>query len=147
MSHNLLLSVEKIDKQYFGRINQGQVDTLVNMTDGERLRVLLKDNRKTVEDLAVALDKSKQLVYKYQKMNRFSPTVVEMMERGLQKLGIETLGAWGKPNAITDPDELRGLLEGIPRDALPRIKRMLDLDQNTKLFVKALIDDRLDRHR
>jgi transcriptional regulator with XRE-family HTH domain len=147
MSHNLLLSVEKIDKQYFGRINQGQVDTLVNMTDGERLRVLLKDNRKTVEDLAVALDKSKQLVYKYQKMNRFSPTVVEMMERGLQKLGVETLGAWGKPNAITDPDELRGLLEGIPRDALPRIKRMLDLDPNTKLFVKALIDDRLDRHR
>lgn len=117
------------------------------MSDGERLRVVLKDNRKTVEDLALALGKSKQLVYKYQKMTRFSPTVIEMMTKGLEQLGIDTLSIWGKPNTITDPGELRGLLDGIPHAALPRIKRMLDLDPNTKLFVKALIDDRLDRNR
>lgn len=124
-----------------------RVATFDGMRDGERLRQLLKDNRKTVEELADALGKSKQMVYKYQGLERFSPTVAEMVIEGLNKLGIAAVGLWAKPNLITDPAELRSLLDGIPADALRNVKKMLDADPVTKVALHALIDDRLDRRR
>lgn len=124
-----------------------RVATFDGMRDGERLRQLLKDNRKSVEELADALGKSKQMVYKYQGLERFSPTVAEMVITGLNKLGITAVGLWSKPNLITDPIELRALLEGIPHDALRNVKKMLDADPVTRVALHAIIDERLDRRK
>lgn len=124
-----------------------RVATFDGMKDGERLRALLKDNRKTVEELANKTGKSKQMIYKYQELERFSPTVAEIVIDGLNKLGIEAIGLWSKPNLITDPSELRALLDGIPNDALRNVKKMLDADPVTRVALHALIDDRLERKR
>ena|SRR5574337_49825 len=117
------------------------------MKDGERLRQLLKDHRKSVEELADALGKSKQMVYKYQVLDRFSPTVSTMIVEGLEKLGVPAVGLWSRPNLITDPAELRALLEGMPADTLRNVKKMLDADPVTKVALHALIDDRLERKK
>lgn len=124
-----------------------KIATFDGMKDGERLRQLLKDNRKSVEELADAMEKSPKMIYKYQHMDRFSPTVAEMVINGLGKLQIAAIGIWAKPNLITDPGELRALLDNIPAEALPNVKRILDADPVTKVALHALIDDRLERKK
>lgn len=124
------------------------VETIETMRDGERLRAILEKHGKKPGDLEKALGKSRQMVHVYLSTHPFTAHMRATLRRGLDKLGIDPGELADDPTAITDPDELRKLLEKIPPEALPDLKRMLELqDRSTRMGLLALITDRIERKR
>lgn len=122
--------------------------TVSQMRDGERLRAILTKYGKTPKQLEDALGKSRAMVHRYLTMASFSPTVRERLKEGLQALQIDAEELGGTHLAIVDPSELRGLLDGIPDECLPNVKRMMELtDRATRIGLIALIEDRIERSR
>lgn len=122
--------------------------TLDDMNDGERLRALLDKHGKKNSDLERVLGKSRQMVHIYLKTPRYSSHMRDTIRRGLEKLGIDAGELTDDPTAITDPAELRRLLDRIPHDALRDVKRMLEIqDRATRMGLVALIDDRIERKK
>lgn len=117
--------------------------------DGDVLQELLGRNGRRPADLQRALGRSRQQIYNYLKFDKFSPEIRDIVRRGLESLGIDSTPlAETTADAITDPTELRHLLNGIPDDALPNLRRMLEIrDRVTRVALMALIEDRIERSR
>lgn len=123
-------------------------ETIESMRDGDRLRGVLEKHGKKPSDLEKALGKSRQMVHVYMTAPHFSAHMRDTIRRGLDKLQIDPGELADDPTAITDPDELRRMLDRIPHDALADLKRMLEIqDRATRMGLLALIGDRLDRKR
>jgi len=118
------------------------------MTDGERLKKLLKDNGKTWKDLGDAAGRSKAMVYQYFDMSRFAPNVRQLLIESLDKMGLDSsILKLHQAGEITDPDELRQLLGGIPDQLLPSVRRIMKASAQEKITLEALINDRLERKK
>lgn len=123
-------------------------DTIESMRDGDRLRAVLEKHGKKPADLERALGKSRQMVHVYMTAPQFSAHMRETIRRGLDKMQIDPGELADDPTAITDPDELRRMLDRVPHDALPDLKRMLEIqDRATRMGLLALIADRIERKR
>src|SRR5579872_2284830 len=129
-------------------IDRPPTETIENMRDGDRLRAILEKHGKKPGDLERAIGKSRQMVHVYMTAPNFSAHMRDTLRKGLPKLGIDSGELADDPTAITDPDELRRLLERIPQEALPDLKRMLELqDRSTRMGLLALISDRIERKK
>lgn len=118
------------------------------MTDGERLRTALEDAGKKAADLQLATGKSRAMVYQYLGMESFSDEVRGILRRALEKMGLDpSVVEEQRPGEITDPDELRRLLSGIPDSVLPAVKRIMKASRIEKLTLEAIINDRIERRR
>jgi hypothetical protein len=122
--------------------------SLVFMKDGARLRKALDDHGKGWTDLRDAAGKSKAMVYQYFGMERFSDEVRGVLRRALEKMGIDPSSIEEhREGEITDPDELRRLLSGIPDSQLPAVKRIMKATRVERLTLEALINDRIERRK
>lgn len=118
------------------------------MRDGERLKKVLADHGKDWSDLRDATGKSRAMVYQYFAMERFSPNVLEVVSDGLRKMGIEpTAVQRPQPGEVTDPDQLRQMLGGIPDALLPAVRRIMKASPQEKITLEAIINDRLERRK
>lgn len=117
------------------------------MHDGEQLRELLTKHGKRPKDLETAMGKSRQMLHRYFSMPKFTPNIRQKIQEGLELLQIDATILDEAPGSIMDPDELRGLLNRIPPEALRDLKRMLECDRAAKVALIALISDRLERKR
>lgn len=117
-------------------------------TDGARLKKALEDHRKKWTDLRDASGKSKAMVYQYFAMERFSDEVRGVLRRALEKLAIDpSVIEERREGEITNPEDLRRLLSGIPDSALPAVRRMMKASMMERLALEALINDRIERHK
>jgi hypothetical protein len=118
------------------------------MRDGDRLRAVLERHGKKAVDLEKALGKTRQMVNVYLNTTKFTAHNRDTIRKGLDKMGIDPAELADDPTAITDPMELRRLLEQIPFEALPDVKRMLEIqDRSTKAAIIAMIIDRIESRR
>lgn len=123
-------------------------ENVAPVNDGERLRALLDRHGLKPGDLQRVVGKSRQMVHIYLTTPRFTPNMREMIREGLSKLKIDPSEFVDDPLAIADAGELRRLLERIPSDALPDLKRMLEIqDRATRIGLIALIEDRIERRK
>lgn len=123
------------------------IATFPLMHAGERLEEMLKERGIKVESLADKLGVSRQTVYNYIKRPRFDVDTYERLAAVLLK-SYRIDPAQLAPTVgytATDPDELRGLLKGIPDACLPNVKTMLQSELTTRVAVIAIIDTIMDR--
>lgn len=115
---------------------------------GKELKRLLEENRRTPGDLADAIDRSRAQIYNYFKEARFRIDVYEAIAPVLRHWKIDPTSLSPVPTGtvtVDDPSELRALLNGIPIEALPNVRRIILADHPTKIALLALIEDRLDK--
>lgn len=137
-----------MDNQNATSMQSRAVSSVQAMTDGERLKRLLTEHGKEPKDLEESTGKSRQMIDKYLKVEKMKPGMRRTVCEGLKHLGIDPelfAHPTSEPSLLSDPAELRSMLNGIPNAALHNLRRMLLEDQKTRNAIVALIDDRLER--
>lgn len=119
------------------------------MKDGETLKRLMVDAGKKEADLRRVSGLSRARVYQWYNEEKFSPNVRKLVLDALRELNIDSTALQEErvANEITDPDELRQLLDGIPVEALHRVRRIMEANRAERLAIGAIISERLARRK
>ena len=111
--------------------------------DGARLRKILDDHKRSINELADAASVTRQAADRWIKVNKMRGGMLDTVRRGLKNLGIDP-SLMDEPKLLDDPVQLLRLLDNIPDKALEDVVQIIRADKGSQNAILALIYMRLN---
>lgn len=113
------------------------------MTEGEKLKQLLKMKRYDQKQLADAAGVTKAAVGKWMKEHHFSERMWPRVRDGLNALGLNPADVRSDPRDQAATEDLSKLVERWPREQLVTLRRIITSDDLSKSRLLSYIDGAL----